>query len=208
MWLLALVYAPFAINDLLFRLADSATQWLLIDYAVRIVVLLLIVAVPSLWRLASGGNEPVIAVWKLVIATMVVGVVTVVVEVFALRYFAGPVVTPNTAALGNYRQSILLVFDLTAGIYLVALSEEIVGRRIAARVLRGFTSSSTAVVLISALLFGLVHWGSGWFVVAMATIGGILLMILYLYTRRLWPVVTVHCVFDVLIFSGLMRSFV
>ena len=207
LWLLALVYLPFVVNDFALQSAIDTTDWLLIDYAFRIVVLLLILFVPELRLLARSGDIPRFSVSRVCLATFLISAVIIAIDVAIDRFLPVESIPRIGEPLGDYWQSPLLLFDITAGLFIVAISEELVARRIAARVLWPLLGSKWMVIVVSALLFGLVHWGWGWRAVITSTLAGLLLMSLYLFAGRLWPVVVAHYVVNLLLFTGLLTAF-
>lgn len=91
--------------------------------------------------------------------------------------------------------------DITFGLALVALSEELVFRRIAKQVLERLLGRGARITLISALLFAAIHWGGGLSAVLVAFVFGIAAMDLYRHDGRLWPVVAAHYFADLLVFA-------
>jgi len=118
------------------------------------------------------------------------------------------------------------VLDLTIGIFLVAVTEELLFRSIGLRFLlnmvrrgpgrrspgediapdtRGLKPSAVAfIVLSSSLAFGLGHWGMGTHAIVTITIWGILPMIVLIRTGSIWPALIAHYVADVVGFSGII----
>ncbi len=63
--------------------------------------------------------------------------------------------------------------------------------------------SKTGVVVISSLIFGLIHWGLGPAVVVTAALWGILPAISVLLVRSIYPAIIAHYVTNFVDFSGL-----
>jgi membrane protease YdiL (CAAX protease family) len=94
--------------------------------------------------------------------------------------------------------------DLTIGIALVAVTEEVWFRSMALRVFRALKWPTWLIVIASALLFGLAHWSHGTGPVIANTVWGALLMLTLLRTGSLWPAMIAHFATDVVAFSGLI----
>lgn len=116
--------------------------------------------------------------------------------------------------------------DLTIGVALVALSEELVFRSLALRLLlaraksapvrrpsgRDFAGGSAGmtlpalvlVVLSSSVVFGLAHWGAGLHAIITTAAWGILPMVALIRTGSLWPALIAHYVTDLVGFSGVI----
>jgi membrane protease YdiL (CAAX protease family) len=82
--------------------------------------------------------------------------------------------------------------DLSVGLFAVALTEELVFCKFAARWLQAAVRSTIRVVLISAVFFALMHWGSGPDRLIYTFVGGVIYMMVYLKLGRLWPLVLAH----------------
>lgn len=85
--------------------------------------------------------------------------------------------------------------DLTFGLVLVAMHEEIFFRRIARSVFRPLGDGAW-MVLASSLLFGLFHWWSGLPNMLLAALVGAFLMLLYRRAGALWPAALAHYLID------------
>jgi membrane protease YdiL (CAAX protease family) len=85
----------------------------------------------------------------------------------------------------------LRALDLTCGIALVAVHEELVFRRLARHLMQPLGDGWLSLVL-SAVLFGAFHWWAGTTVVVKAMIYGVALMLIYRRGGVLWPCVAIH----------------
>jgi membrane protease YdiL (CAAX protease family) len=86
---------------------------------------------------------------------------------------------------------VLLVLAIAVG-----FSEELVARGYLIPRLERLLRSTWASVLVSAAVFGLLHWRSGVLTVCHAFLGGIVYGIAFAWTRRLWPVAIAHAMYD------------
>jgi membrane protease YdiL (CAAX protease family) len=195
----ALVYSPFFLNDLLFIRITDWRYYLLVDYGTRFVVIGLLLAVRPL-RTITVQHE------SLTIAPSHVAILTVGCVAFwaLLRGGFDPLLN---LALGDTSLAHwptlppgIKQFDLFVGMALVALSEELMSRRCAKHVLRAYLRHDGLVILVSALLFGAMHWSGGIAHVISATLIGGILMAVYLRVGALWPTVVAHYVIDVIAF--------
>tara|TARA_Y100000588_G_C13632436_1_gene660138 strand:+ start:138 stop:368 length:231 start_codon:yes stop_codon:yes gene_type:complete len=71
----------------------------------------------------------------------------------------------------------------------------------AARWLQAAGWSAPAIVLISATLFALMHWGSGPGRLIYTFVSGAMYMVVYLHLERLWPLVAAHWIQNFLAFG-------
>ena len=93
--------------------------------------------------------------------------------------------------------------DLTFGLVMVGIFEELVFRSYMHTFLNRYTQSPLALVLISSIAFGLIHWGLGLHAVLITSIIGALFMIAYLRTRSL-PAIMSHFAINFIDFSGVI----
>lgn len=86
----------------------------------------------------------------------------------------------------------LYAVDLLAGLFVVALTEELVSRKLAFSWLSRTGLGSPGIVWISAMFFAAAHWGSGLVATANAFLMGLAYMAAYISLKRLWPLVLAH----------------
>jgi membrane protease YdiL (CAAX protease family) len=91
------------------------------------------------------------------------------------------------------------LIDLTFGLLLVAVHEEIFFRRVARVVLRPL-GDGWAMVGVSSVIFALFHWWSGLPNMILVAVAGAFLMLLYRRAGALWPAVLAHYLMDFWIF--------
>jgi len=84
--------------------------------------------------------------------------------------------------------------DLTAGLIMTGICEELVFRGYLRTFLSRYTKCASIIVLISALAFGLIHWSGGGARVLVAAVIGAVFMILYLRTSSLPAIMAAHFV--------------
>lgn len=183
----------------LFRLhQDAALPWLLADYAGRLFVLGLLFILPAgravllrAEKRRASRLEAILWIIGLVLVFSWSGLFEWLWQLF-----------PD-GRLGDYPRPTgwLYLFDLTCGIALVALHEEMVGRRLAAVALQRFFRSEWLLILVSALIFAAYHWWTGIGNMIGCLIYGLAAMACYRRTGSLWPVGIAHYLIDVIAFA-------
>ena len=182
------------------RLQQSdPAAWIFWDYAGRLSALAVLASIPLARKIAFRRERLQINLWHA--AIWVVGIVLVD------HYLCGWIRrTINSAlpttVLGHYPEphGWLRLLDLTFGIALVAYSEEVVFRRSACCFFRTYINNDWLLVIFSSVLFGAYHWWTGVGNIAEAVLIGLLLMLFYLRSVALWPVVLAHYLTDVIDF--------
>jgi len=91
---------------------------------------------------------------------------------------------------------------MTLGLALVAISEEVLFRGFAFNALKERNYSIHKIFLISALIFGLIHWSQGPVAIIATAITGSGLMICMYCTGSIYPTIIAHYVINYLSFSG------
>jgi uncharacterized protein len=191
---LVLLVSPFYMNDFANIFIKDWRLWLFIDYVgVKVVPLVVI-----LWLLCSRKMQP--AEFGLATQSLPSFIV-----VFLIAALAGTLIDqngyrliaklPGYSSLGGMpviRNQAWNWLDLTLGLLLVGIVEELVFRGYMHSFLSKFTESQSAIVVISSVAFGLAHWSLGLHAVLITSIIGAVFMIAYRRTRALPPVMLAH----------------
>ncbi|WP_374652269.1 CPBP family intramembrane glutamic endopeptidase [Dongia sp.] len=178
--------------------ADQALPWLLADYAGRLMAIGVLLALPAgRWCLRRKDD---LKVGTLEAGAWVLGIVLLFhatpLDAMLASYFP-------QSPLGSYPspKGLLYAFDITLGLALVALHEELVFRKLADHVMRAFGWGFWRIIIVSAILFGLYHWWRAPAGMLAAAIYGVLAMICYRRTGSLWPIGFAHYVIDYFYFA-------
>lgn len=198
--LLSLLFAPACLNDFFLIAATSRKEVLLIDYISKALPLLMLAFMPSLWPAirAAIGTRPD---WRWTAIFVPISAIAVpalfILELALLR------VLPDIQVFDfpSFRGPEWYWFDLTFGLALNSVSEELVCRGILAAILLRHGHGAGTVILVSALIFGGAHWSKGLANIVIAVLYGILFMAMYLKTRSIWPGAAVHTVGNVAVFA-------
>ncbi len=199
--LYALVVLPFFLNDVGFILAKTAPQWLAADYGSKLAALALVLAIPALRRLARDWGDTGTPLWLLALAAVAsAGLIVAEFRGFEDRLNA---LWPDSILyrFPRIESDGLRIFDLTAGLALTAVVEELVFRRLFADILEPHFRSEWAMVAASAVLFGAIHWSAGIGSVICAVLAGVVLMVLMRRSGSLWPPVVAHYLTNLILFT-------
>jgi membrane protease YdiL (CAAX protease family) len=195
-----ILLTPFVLNDFVFAALRGRYGLYLADYGFRVAILCAICFWPAARELAFQHLRPRGA---LLLALLVA-------IALPLTEIPGAVVSDfvdGISGIGGVfryppiRDPLYYWFDLSAGLFLVALSEELVFRKLARQWLEALSFGPVASVLISAVVFGLVHWGGGAGQIAYAAMVGVAYMTAYLVFNRLWLLVLAHWLQNFLVFG-------
>jgi len=159
--------------------------WTLCDYAGRLAQLGFLAAIPAARRVAYQPQRLRIRWWETLLWTL--GLVIFFCTVCQWITHAVDGWFPNTR-LGPYPilEGGWYYFDLTAGLALVAVQEEIVFRRCAGAVFAARWGQGAVTVLLSSLLFVAYHWTTGLGSMTAVFFFGVYAMLFLRRTGALW----------------------
>jgi len=191
---LILLASPFYLNDFANIYVKDWRWWLFIDYAG---VKLLPLAV-ALWLIRSRRMRA--AEFGLTIPTipsflatfLVVALVGTVIDQNAYQLIAK---LPGYKPLGGMpaiASPFWNWFDLTGGLVLVGICEELIFRGCLHTFISRYTQHPSTIVGISSIAFGLIHWSLGLHAVLITSAIGAVFMIAYLRTRSLPAIMCAH----------------
>ena len=200
------IAAPFYLNDFSNIFVKDWHLWLFIDYtSVKLFPLLAIV-----WLVRKKFAAPADFGFTAQRAGSFIGV-------FTAMTFIGTVIDQNLlpflkqilgdTAIGGMPDITSPMWnwiDLTFGLLLVGIFEELVFRGMIFTVLRRQTQSAAAIVAVSSIAFGLIHWSGGFHAIINAAVIGAVFMIFYLRTRSTPALMLAHFAIDFIAFSGVI----
>ena len=203
---LAVLAVPFYLNDFASIYVTDWRWWLAIDY---VAVKLFPLAVVG-WLIASGRMT--LGEFGLVIQPAAAFLAT-----FLLAALVATVIDQNAYALlpslagygplggmPTIRSDFWNRFDLSFGLLFVGVLEELVFRAYACTVIRRYTGNPAAIVAISAIAFGLIHWSLGLNSVLVSAVIGAIFMVVYLRTRSAPALMLAHFVVNFVDYAGVI----
>lgn len=94
--------------------------------------------------------------------------------------------------------------DLTFGLLMVGICEEMVFRGYLHTFIARFTRSHLIIIVISSVAFGLIHWSGGFNKVLVTSVVGAVFMALYIRTRSLPAIMLAHFAVNFIDFAGVI----
>jgi membrane protease YdiL (CAAX protease family) len=94
--------------------------------------------------------------------------------------------------------------DLTIGLLAVGVFEELVFRGYLHTFILRYTESPVAIVVVSSIAFGLIHWSLGLHAVLVTAVISSIFMIAYLRTRSLPAIMLAHFMINFIDFAGVI----
>ena len=205
LWL-ALLAAPFFLNDFANIFIDDYRVWLTIDYLfVKALPLVLIIYLLQTKKVALadlGLKMPKVS--QLAFWTIVTVFLGTAIDQVGWRFFEK--ILPDTKLGGMPRIPVpwLDKFDLYFGLLCVGIFEEVIFRGLAYRTFRKYSRSTAFVFFISSLIFGLIHWSMGLHAIVNTAIIGAVFMVVMWRTGSVVPTIIAHFFVNYVSFSGMI----
>lgn len=203
---LILLVSPFYLNDFANIFIKDWHLWLFIDY----VGLKLFPFAVMLWLIRSKNMRPAEfglttqSVPSFFVVFLVVSLIGTVIDQNAYQLITK---LPGYSPLGGMPAITSPAWDwidLTLGLLLVGIIEELVFRGFMHTFISRYTENSFAIVAISSVAFGLVHWSLGLHTVLITSIIGAVFMMVYLRTRSLPAIMFAHFAINFIDFAGVI----
>jgi membrane protease YdiL (CAAX protease family) len=200
--ILAVLSSIFLLNDFLFLAAKSYGTWILIDYGSRLLAVGIVLALMQ--RKISSAAEFGLTgmtfrsglLWMLLLAAT-----GILIDQVGLRFLEQHLPNTQLAAMPKIKSSFVNIFDLIFGVTLVAVSEEVVFRGYCFTALHERMSPG-ALVTLSVVLFGMIHWSQGLHAIVSTALWGILPMVSMVRTRSVIPAMIAHYITDLVSMGG------
>jgi membrane protease YdiL (CAAX protease family) len=203
---LVLLAAPFYLNDFASIYVKNWGWWLFIDYAgVKLFPILV-----ALWLIygkkmrASEFGLKTQSKLSALVVFLIVALVGTVIDQNGYQLIAK---LPGYKPLGGMPAITSPVWnwiDLTFGLLMVGICEELVFRGFMHTFISRYTKNSCAIVLISSVAFGLIHWSLGLHAVLITSIVGAILMIAFVRTRSLPIIMLAHFTINFIDYAGVI----
>ncbi|WP_432734751.1 CPBP family intramembrane glutamic endopeptidase [Maridesulfovibrio sp. FT414] len=206
--ILALATLPFYLNDFSNIFIRHEPLWLAIDYALKLIPLaFLFILVKN--RTLSRTELGLVPLPAMQFALWTTGMTTLGLCLdepgFALWSKILPPLRLGSIPIST--DSPLYMLDMTFGLALVAVSEEIIFRGLAFSALRNKRMSTKWIFLVTGVVFGLIHWSQGPIAVMATAVTGSGLMLCMWRTGSVYPTIIAHYIINYLSFSGLASEF-
>jgi membrane protease YdiL (CAAX protease family) len=203
---LILLVSPFYLNDFATIFIKDWRVWLFIDY----VAVKLLPFVVTLWLIRNKKMRPDefgLTMQSKALFSGVFLVVALVGTVIDQNGYQLIAKIPGYSPLGGMPAITVPVWnwiDLTLGLLLVGIFEELIFRGFMHTFISRYTTNSFAIVTISSVAFGLIHWSLGMHAVLITSTVGAVFMIAYLKTRSLPAIMLAHFAINFIDFAGLV----
>ncbi len=201
-----LLAIPFYLNDFANMYLKNWRLWLLVDYA----GVKLFPFVFALWliyskkmRVSEFGLKTQSTLSSLVVF-LIVALVGAVIDQNGYQLAAELPGYPPLGGMPAITSPVWNWIDLTFGLLVVGICEELVFRGFLHTFISRYTENPFAIVIISSVGFGLIHWSLGLHVVLVTSTIGAVFMIAYLRTRSLPAIMLAHFAINFIDFAGVI----
>ena len=200
--ILAVLSSIYLLNDFLFMRTTSYGEWLAVDYGSRFLAIgIILCLLKQKISLPAEFGLKRIPLRQGLLWMLLLTLTGVLIDQAGWRFFEK--ILPNTqlTVMPKIDSPLVKTFDLTFGIALVAVSEEIVFRGYCYSALHG-RMNPKLIVPVSALLFGLIHWSVGLHAIISTALWGILPMVAMIRTGSVIPAMIAHYITDLVSLGG------
>ena len=203
---LVLLASPFYLNDFANMYVKNWRWWLFIDYVgVKLFPFLVVLwLIQSKKMRVSEFGLTTQTIPSFLVVFLVVALVGTIIDQNGYQIVAK---LPGYSPLGGMPAITNPVWnwiDLTFGLFMVGIFEELIFRGYMHTFISRYTRSSFAIVVISAVAFGLIHWSLGLHDILITSTIGAVFMIAYLRMRSLLAIMLAHFAVNFIDFAGII----
>jgi len=198
--------SPFYLNDFAGIYIKNWRWWLFIDYAgVKLLPLLFVLWVICSRKMkASEFGLKTQSILSFLMVFLILGLAGTIIDQNGYTLIEK---LPGYGPLGGMPAITSPVWDwidLTFGLLMVGVCEELVFRGFAHTFISRYTKNSCAIVLISSVAFGLIHWSLGLHAVIITSIISVIFMTAFIITRSLPAIMLAHFMINFIDFAGVI----
>jgi len=203
---LILLISPFYLNDFSNIYIKNWHWWLFIDYtAVKLFPLLIVIwLVRNKKMQASEFGLTTQSALAFVIVFVACALIGTLIDQNAYKLIKDLPGYASMGAMPAIKSRIWDWIDLTFGLLVVGVFEELIFRGYMYTFISRYTQSRIAIVLISAIAFGFAHWSGGLHVLVVTMVIGSVFMMVYLKTRSLPAIMLAHFVVNFVDYAGVI----
>jgi uncharacterized protein len=196
---IALAIGPFIVKRAILLGEHGYAYWLTVDYVARCISLVgVVLGFPSGLLARSHPRTGVFTSLLVLLILVAAELSEQIVAYPMLRHYFGALEFSSMPAIPNAH---VRAADLSLGLLLVALSEELVFRRFLFAIIERWCQSAVTVVLTSAVMFALIHLTSGVADTLSAFVHDVFLGGAFWKTRRISVCVVSHYLVDLYVFA-------
>ncbi len=203
---LVLLASPFYLNDFANMYVKNWRWWLFIDYVgVKLFPFLVVLwLIQSKKMRVSEFGLTTQTIPSFLVVFLVVALVGTIIDQNGYQIVAK---LPGYSPLGGMPAITNPVWnwiDLTFGLFMVGIFEELIFRGYMHTFISRYTKSSFAIVVISAVAFGLIHWSLGLHDILITSTIGAVFMVAFLRMRSLPAIMLAHFAVNFIDFAGII----
>ncbi len=203
---IVLLTSPFYLNDFANIYVNNWRWWLFVDYAAvklfPLVLVLWLIYSKKMRALEFGLKAQSMPSFLLVF--LIVAVVGTVMDQNGYQLISKLPGYPPLGGMPEITSPVWNWVDLTFGLLMVGICEELIFRGFLHTFISRYTANSCAIIVISSVAFGLIHWSLGLHVVIITSTIGAVFMIAYLRTGSLPAIMLAHLAINFIDFAGII----
>ncbi len=199
---------PFYLNDFSNIFVKDEVTWLALDYSLKLIPLTFLLCMIKAGNLSFKDlGLTALSPNRFIFWTLFITTLGLCLDEPGFSIWGKILPSINLGSIPIGQESPYYVLDMTVGLALVAIAEEVIFRGLAFTALKEKGYSPSSVFIISGIAFGLIHWSAGPVAIVTTAITGAGLMVCMWKTRSILPTIIAHYIINYLSFSGLAAQF-
>jgi uncharacterized protein len=201
-YILAAIYL---FNDFIFIYTGTIAQYLFFDYLFRIISIALIVYLLKIKIISLSYLKLNLLSYKAFFFWSLYLIFIGLIIFFVLEEILLTIVPKiNLFTYPKYDDSVSKIIDLTFGLIIVAVTEELIFRGYWYSYLKEKINNDIKIIIISSVVFGLIHWSIGIVPVFTTAVWGVFAVVSVMRTNSIYPALFAHYIIDLISFSEII----
>ncbi|WP_031484820.1 CPBP family intramembrane glutamic endopeptidase [Maridesulfovibrio frigidus] len=206
--LFILAALPFYLNDFSNIFVKDEVTWITLDYSLKLIPLAFLLCMIKAGNLSFKDlGITTLSPKRFAFWTFSITALGLCLDEPGFSIWGKILPSINLGSIPIGQDSPYFLLDMTVGLALVAIAEEVIFRGLAFTALKEKGYSPSTVFIISGITFGLIHWSAGPVAIVATAITGSGLMVCMWKTRSILPTIVAHYIINYLSFSGMAVKF-
>jgi hypothetical protein len=205
-WLFIAILIPFLLNDFSNIYITNYRVWLAIDFvSVKLFPLLLVFYFLHKEILKKSDFGLIkIPIKQFIGYSVALTILGIFIDQFGWRFFDMILPGSELGGIPGVENPILFRVNLYLGLLLVAVVEELVFRGLSFTIMKRYTDNIATILILSSVIFGLIHWSFGLHGIVSTALIGMLFMYAVWKTGSIYPSIAAHFFVNYFAFSGII----
>jgi uncharacterized protein len=197
--------AIYLFNDFVFIYTETITLYLLFDYLFRIISIIIILYLLKIKIINLSYLKLNFVSFKTFVFWSLYLIFIGLIIFFVLEEILLKIIPKiNLFNYPKYDSLISKIIDLTFGLVIVALTEELIFRGYLYSYLKDRKFNAAKIIIISSIVFGLIHWSVGIVPIFTTALWGVFAIVSVIKTNSIFPSLFAHYIIDLISFAEII----